>query len=491
MHAAAGALQRRGARRAARATTRGSRCRSSTSGRSRAPGRWRSRWSGGSPRCPAADRATPSSWRCRSAIRRASAIAADEAPAWPAGAAAVGSGARAAAADARCTARARRRRAAKRRSRRSPAAPARAAAGGRLHRVPRHAAARARAARAARARAARRPDARRARRGARRVRARPRALLLATDAAAEGLNLHHRCRLVINLELPWNPMRLEQRIGRVDRIGQRRTVHAFHLVADGTGEDAAARAAARARRRRRRPTSARRIRSGDERAVARARHRRERSTMTMTTVDLRAEAVERSRAGWRGRARCVRDGDERALAQLEGDAAVDRAGAADAAEASARPARVPRSGASRSRTRRAALVESRLVPVLVELRTGAPTRRGAPGSDRCCGRPTAASARASTPTCADVAGGGRARRGGVRGGARCARERAIAGARLASAGAASQPGLFDRRAERVAQAHGCGGRRVRRRRPSSGCARSTADGAIVAAPARLLLVLVP
>ena len=44
------------------------------------------------------------------------------------------------------------------------------------------------------------------------------------------------CRTVINLELPWNPMRLEQRIGRVDRIGQRRTVHAFHLIAAGTGE---------------------------------------------------------------------------------------------------------------------------------------------------------------------------------------------------------------------------------------------------------------
>jgi SNF2 family DNA or RNA helicase len=62
------------------------------------------------------------------------------------------------------------------------------------------------------------------------------AVLLATDAAGEGLNLHHNCRLVINLELPWNPMRLEQRIGRVDRIGQRRTVHAFHLIANDTGE---------------------------------------------------------------------------------------------------------------------------------------------------------------------------------------------------------------------------------------------------------------
>ena len=61
-------------------------------------------------------------------------------------------------------------------------------------------------------------------------------ILLATDAAGEGLNLHRTCRTVINLELPWNPMRLEQRAGRVDRIGQTRTVHAFHLVADQTGE---------------------------------------------------------------------------------------------------------------------------------------------------------------------------------------------------------------------------------------------------------------
>jgi len=63
-----------------------------------------------------------------------------------------------------------------------------------------------------------------------------RAILLATDAAGEGLNLQRACRVVINLELPWNPMRLEQRIGRVDRIGQLRTVHVFHLVAAGTGE---------------------------------------------------------------------------------------------------------------------------------------------------------------------------------------------------------------------------------------------------------------
>jgi superfamily II DNA or RNA helicase len=63
------------------------------------------------------------------------------------------------------------------------------------------------------------------------------ALLLATDAASEGLNLQHRCRLVFNLELPWTPLRLEQRVGRVERIGQTRRVHAVHMVAAGTPEE--------------------------------------------------------------------------------------------------------------------------------------------------------------------------------------------------------------------------------------------------------------
>jgi superfamily II DNA or RNA helicase len=62
-------------------------------------------------------------------------------------------------------------------------------------------------------------------------------LLLATDAASEGLNLHQRCRLVINLELPWTPIRLEQRIGRVERLGQQKRVHAVHLLAAGTCEE--------------------------------------------------------------------------------------------------------------------------------------------------------------------------------------------------------------------------------------------------------------
>jgi hypothetical protein len=50
------------------------------------------------------------------------------------------------------------------------------------------------------------------------------------------LNLQTGCRLVINLELPWNPMRLEQRIGRVDRLGQTRVVHVINLFARGTAE---------------------------------------------------------------------------------------------------------------------------------------------------------------------------------------------------------------------------------------------------------------
>lgn len=62
-------------------------------------------------------------------------------------------------------------------------------------------------------------------------------VLVATDTAGEGLNLHRRCRLVINLELPWNPLRLEQRVGRVDRLGQQRRVHAVHLLHRGSVEE--------------------------------------------------------------------------------------------------------------------------------------------------------------------------------------------------------------------------------------------------------------
>ena len=62
-------------------------------------------------------------------------------------------------------------------------------------------------------------------------------VLVATDTAGEGLNLHHRCRLVIDVELPWNPLRLEQRIGRIDRLGQRRRVHGLRLFYPDTIEE--------------------------------------------------------------------------------------------------------------------------------------------------------------------------------------------------------------------------------------------------------------
>ncbi|MCW2238225.1 DEAD/DEAH box helicase [Azospirillum canadense] len=60
-------------------------------------------------------------------------------------------------------------------------------------------------------------------------------VLISTDAGGEGLNLQF-AHVVINFDLPWNPMRLEQRIGRVDRIGQRHTVRAINFTLQGTVE---------------------------------------------------------------------------------------------------------------------------------------------------------------------------------------------------------------------------------------------------------------
>ena len=62
------------------------------------------------------------------------------------------------------------------------------------------------------------------------------AILVATDAASEGLNLQRGCRLVVHYELPWTPLRLHQRGGRVNRIGQTRNVHELALVAGHTAE---------------------------------------------------------------------------------------------------------------------------------------------------------------------------------------------------------------------------------------------------------------
>jgi hypothetical protein len=60
-------------------------------------------------------------------------------------------------------------------------------------------------------------------------------ILVATDAAGEGINLQ-RAHLLVNYDLPWNPNRIEQRFGRVHRIGQTEVCHMWNLVADETRE---------------------------------------------------------------------------------------------------------------------------------------------------------------------------------------------------------------------------------------------------------------
>lgn len=60
-------------------------------------------------------------------------------------------------------------------------------------------------------------------------------VLIATDAAGEGINLQ-RAHLMVNYDLPWNPNRIEQRFGRIHRIGQTEVCHLWNLVADDTRE---------------------------------------------------------------------------------------------------------------------------------------------------------------------------------------------------------------------------------------------------------------
>src|SRR6266480_2621911 len=60
-------------------------------------------------------------------------------------------------------------------------------------------------------------------------------VLVATDAAGEGINLQ-RAHLMVNYDLPWNPNRLEQRFGRIHRIGQTEVCHLWNLVAEDTRE---------------------------------------------------------------------------------------------------------------------------------------------------------------------------------------------------------------------------------------------------------------
>lgn len=58
-------------------------------------------------------------------------------------------------------------------------------------------------------------------------------ILVGTDAAGESLNMQF-CHIVVNYDLPWNPMVIEQRIGRVDRIGQKHEVHAYNMLTNNS-----------------------------------------------------------------------------------------------------------------------------------------------------------------------------------------------------------------------------------------------------------------
>jgi superfamily II DNA/RNA helicase len=62
-------------------------------------------------------------------------------------------------------------------------------------------------------------------------------VFLSTDAGGVGLNLQHSAAAVVNMDLPWNPAVLEQRIGRVHRLGQTRSVQVVNFVAQGTIEE--------------------------------------------------------------------------------------------------------------------------------------------------------------------------------------------------------------------------------------------------------------
>lgn len=61
-------------------------------------------------------------------------------------------------------------------------------------------------------------------------------VMVATDSISEGRNMQF-CNVLVNYDLPWNPMKVEQRIGRVDRIGQEREVLVYNLALEGTVEN--------------------------------------------------------------------------------------------------------------------------------------------------------------------------------------------------------------------------------------------------------------
>jgi len=61
-------------------------------------------------------------------------------------------------------------------------------------------------------------------------------IMVSTEAGGEGINLQKRCWIMVNYDIPWNPNRLEQRMGRIHRYGQQHEVHIYNLVAMDTRE---------------------------------------------------------------------------------------------------------------------------------------------------------------------------------------------------------------------------------------------------------------
>ena len=63
--------------------------------------------------------------------------------------------------------------------------------------------------------------------------------LISTEAGGEGIDLQERCHSLVHVDLPWNPMRLHQRVGRLNRYGQKERVEVITLrnPGDGRGKD--------------------------------------------------------------------------------------------------------------------------------------------------------------------------------------------------------------------------------------------------------------